>query len=154
MRVALVRLIYADPYLTLDTLSMPAVFVVKAGEGCVLKAKQTDDFAIWYSRMPGELVHVDAYVNADPNYAQPWQMRPQRSSSGSAFIVDTRRRHIMTNAHVVSFTSARHSGLSLSQQVCIASMCRYQTKPLYMYEGLGIPKNGAQRCFVRARLPI
>lgn len=39
--------------------------------------------------------------SADPNYAQPWQMRPQRSSSGSAFIVDTKRRHIMTNAHVV-----------------------------------------------------
>lgn len=37
----------------------------------------------------------------DPNYAQPWQMRPQRSSSGSAFIVDMKRRHIMTNAHVV-----------------------------------------------------
>lgn len=28
-------------------------------------------------------------------------MRPQRSSSGSAFIVDTKHRHIMTNAHVV-----------------------------------------------------
>lgn len=45
---------------------------------------------------------IDALaVLADPNYAQPWQMRPQRSSSGSAFIVDIKRRHIMTNAHVV-----------------------------------------------------
>lgn len=42
---------------------------------------------------------------ADPNYAQPWQMRPQRSSSGSAFIVDTKRRHIMTNAHVVKLAT-------------------------------------------------
>ncbi|KAL3146345.1 hypothetical protein ABBQ32_003036 [Trebouxia sp. C0010 RCD-2024] len=47
-------------------------------------------------------------VKADPNYAQPWQMRPQRSSSGSAFIVDTKRRHIMTNAHVVSNETTVH----------------------------------------------
>lgn len=55
------------------------------------------------------LGNVDVYkMLADPNYAQPWQMRPQRSSSGSAFIVDTRRRHIMTNAHVVRFINALH----------------------------------------------
>ncbi|DBA92177.1 hypothetical protein WJX77_001540 [Trebouxia sp. C0004] len=47
-------------------------------------------------------------VKTDPNYAQPWQMRPQRSSSGSAFIVDTKRRHIMTNAHVVSNETTVH----------------------------------------------
>ena len=29
-------------------------------------------------------------------------MRPQRSCTGSAFIVDVQKRHIMTNAHVVS----------------------------------------------------
>ena len=34
-------------------------------------------------------------------HAQPWQMRPQRSSTGSAFIVDVEKRYIMTNAHVV-----------------------------------------------------
>ena len=72
-------------------------------------------------------------VQTTPNYAQPWQvsatlmmlclsvpliyrkepnehgmplqMRPQRSSAGSAFIMDTSRREIMTNAHVVSFPS-------------------------------------------------
>ena len=32
---------------------------------------------------------------------QPWQMRPQRSCTGSAFIIDVQKRHIMTNAHVV-----------------------------------------------------
>ena len=36
-------------------------------------------------------------------------MRPQRSSSGSAFIVDTKRRHIMTNAHVVRCTHGKLS---------------------------------------------
>jgi len=41
-------------------------------------------------------------VQTVPNYAQPWQMRPQRSSAGSAFISDTGRREILTNAHVVS----------------------------------------------------
>jgi hypothetical protein len=32
-------------------------------------------------------------------------MRPQRSSSGSAFVTDTEKRHIMTNSHVVSHRS-------------------------------------------------
>jgi hypothetical protein len=41
-------------------------------------------------------------VKVDPNYAQPWQKCPQRSSSGSAFVLDTEKRHIITNAHVVS----------------------------------------------------
>ena len=40
-------------------------------------------------------------VRTDFNFAQPWQMRPQRSASGSAFVMDARKRHIMTNAHVV-----------------------------------------------------
>lgn len=53
-------------------------------------------------------------ITADPNYAQPWQMRPQRSSSGSAFIVNTKRRHIMTNAHVVRSTSASGALLPLA----------------------------------------
>jgi S1-C subfamily serine protease len=40
-------------------------------------------------------------VKVDPNYAQPWQKCPQRSSSGSAFVLDTEQRIIITNAHVV-----------------------------------------------------
>lgn len=40
-------------------------------------------------------------TKVDPNYSQPWQMCPQRSSSGSAFVVDTVKRHILTNSHVV-----------------------------------------------------
>ena len=35
------------------------------------------------------------------------QMRPQRSSSGSAFVTDTTKRHIMTNSHVVSCTNTK-----------------------------------------------
>lgn len=43
-------------------------------------------------------------VRSEQNFAQPWQMRPQRSSSGSAFVVDRTQRHIITNAHVVRST--------------------------------------------------
>lgn len=42
----------------------------------------------------------------DPNYAQPWQMCPQRASSGSAFVVDGARRLLLTNCHVVSNASS------------------------------------------------
>ncbi|MEW5310963.1 MAG: hypothetical protein WDW38_002714 [Sanguina aurantia] len=45
-------------------------------------------------------------TKVDPNYSQPWQMCPQRSSSGSAFVVDTVKRHILTNSHVVSNATA------------------------------------------------
>eukprot|EP00879_Flechtneria_rotunda_P024350 GHRR01025809.1.p1 GENE.GHRR01025809.1~~GHRR01025809.1.p1 ORF type:complete len:239 (+),score=37.95 GHRR01025809.1:52-768(+) len=41
-------------------------------------------------------------VKVDPNYAQPWQKCPQRSSSGSAFVLDTDKRVIITNAHVLA----------------------------------------------------
>eukprot|EP00891_Asterochloris_glomerata_P000822 jgi/Astpho2/822/e_gw1.00016.51.1_t len=47
-------------------------------------------------------------VRTDFNFAQPWQMRPQRSASGSAFVMDARKRHIMTNAHVVSNQTTIH----------------------------------------------
>ncbi|BDA41920.1 Protease Do-like 10, mitochondrial [Coccomyxa sp. Obi] len=47
-------------------------------------------------------------VQAVPNYAQPWQMRPQRSSSGSAFVTDVQNRRIMTNAHVIMNATTVH----------------------------------------------
>ncbi|KAK9810951.1 hypothetical protein WJX73_000637 [Symbiochloris irregularis] len=47
-------------------------------------------------------------VQTVPNYAQPWQMRPQRSCTGSAFVVDVQKRYIMTNAHVVSNATTVH----------------------------------------------
>ncbi|EIE25461.1 trypsin-like serine protease [Coccomyxa subellipsoidea C-169] len=47
-------------------------------------------------------------VQAVPNYAQPWQMRPQRSSSGSAFVTDVQKRTIMTNAHVIMNATTVH----------------------------------------------
>ena len=40
-------------------------------------------------------------TKVDPNYAQPWQMCPQRSSTGSAFVIDNEKRMILTNSHVV-----------------------------------------------------
>lgn len=45
-------------------------------------------------------------TKVDPNYAQPWQMCPQRSSTGSAFVIDTDQRTILTNSHVVSNATA------------------------------------------------
>ncbi|KIY97425.1 hypothetical protein MNEG_10537, partial [Monoraphidium neglectum] len=39
-------------------------------------------------------------VKVDPSYAQPWQKLPQRSSNGSAFVLDVDRRLVITNAHV------------------------------------------------------
>ena len=40
-------------------------------------------------------------TKVDPNYAQPWQMLPQRSSTASAFVIDTDKRYLLTNAHAV-----------------------------------------------------
>jgi len=39
----------------------------------------------------------------EPNFALPWQMRPQRQSSGSAFVISGRR--LLTNAHVLANAS-------------------------------------------------
>ena len=41
-------------------------------------------------------------TKVDPNYAQPWQMTPQRNTTGSAFIISHSERLILTNSHVVS----------------------------------------------------
>eukprot|EP00186_Timspurckia_oligopyrenoides_P004020 CAMPEP_0182450816 /NCGR_PEP_ID=MMETSP1172-20130603/43386_1 /TAXON_ID=708627 /ORGANISM="Timspurckia oligopyrenoides, Strain CCMP3278" /LENGTH=525 /DNA_ID=CAMNT_0024648539 /DNA_START=1192 /DNA_END=2769 /DNA_ORIENTATION=- len=40
---------------------------------------------------------------AEPNFASPWQVRPQRQSSGSAFVISGKR--LLTNAHVISNAS-------------------------------------------------
>ena len=45
--------------------------------------------------------------SADTHALTLRQMRPQRSSSGSAFVTDTTKRHIMTNSHVVSCTKPK-----------------------------------------------
>lgn len=70
----------------------------------VLHTTCTCIFCLWsnqhrtHAALPSTAVFV---VKVDPNYAQPWQKCPQRSSSGSAFVLDTERRIIITNAHVV-----------------------------------------------------
>lgn len=46
-------------------------------------------------------------TRVDPNYAQPWQKCPQRSATGSAFVLDVEKHIIVTNAHVVG-ACARH----------------------------------------------
>ncbi|GAX78449.1 hypothetical protein CEUSTIGMA_g5889.t1 [Chlamydomonas eustigma] len=45
-------------------------------------------------------------TKVEPNYAQPWQMCPQRASTGSAFVIDGEARMILTNSHVVSNATA------------------------------------------------
>eukprot|EP00899_Mesostigma_viride_P025235 jgi/Mesvir1/5897/Mv00669-RA.1 len=45
-------------------------------------------------------------VKTEPNYAQPWQMRPQRSATGSGFVISGRR--IITTAHVVACSTTVH----------------------------------------------
>lgn len=55
---------------------------------------------------PSRTTHVSCTravfsVKVEPNYAQPWQMCPQRSSTGSAFVLDPAERLILTNSHVV-----------------------------------------------------
>lgn len=49
--------------------------------------------------LPAAAVFV---TKVEPNYSQPWQMCPQRSSTGSAFVLDAQQRTILTNSHVVS----------------------------------------------------
>jgi len=51
-------------------------------------------------------------MRSKPNYNQPWQNRPQRSSSGSGFVISGNR--ILTNAHIVAnqtFLMVRKPGL-------------------------------------------
>lgn len=40
-------------------------------------------------------------VKCTPNYREPWQRKSQRQTSGSAFVVDVQKRHLLTNSHVV-----------------------------------------------------
>lgn len=47
-------------------------------------------------------------MKCDPNYAQPWQMRPQRSSSGSAFVICNKSRRILSNSHVITNATTVH----------------------------------------------
>ncbi|KAG2425827.1 hypothetical protein HXX76_013452 [Chlamydomonas incerta] len=65
----------------------------------------------------------------DPNYAQPWQMCPQRTSTGSAFVLDTKKRQILTNSHVVANATAvyvRRPGAARkfkAELVCDGKVC-------------------------------
>ena len=54
------------------------------------------------------IVRAVFVVKSSPNYAQPWQMRVQRSAVGSAFVVSTVHRQLITNAHVVSGQNTIH----------------------------------------------
>ena len=40
-------------------------------------------------------------THAEPNYSLPWQMRKQHQSSSTGFVIDLKRRWILTNAHSV-----------------------------------------------------
>ncbi|KAF6254726.1 hypothetical protein COO60DRAFT_1627774 [Scenedesmus sp. NREL 46B-D3] len=75
-----------------DQPGLPAVLTPKAS---AVRAVKKNDWAL-------RSVLKVFVVKVDPNYAQPWQKCPQRSSSGSAFVLDTEQRIIITNAHVVA----------------------------------------------------
>eukprot|EP00200_Dunaliella_tertiolecta_P008793 CAMPEP_0202381808 /NCGR_PEP_ID=MMETSP1127-20130417/38897_1 /ASSEMBLY_ACC=CAM_ASM_000462 /TAXON_ID=3047 /ORGANISM="Dunaliella tertiolecta, Strain CCMP1320" /LENGTH=681 /DNA_ID=CAMNT_0048980879 /DNA_START=32 /DNA_END=2077 /DNA_ORIENTATION=+ len=68
-------------------------------------------------------------TKVEPNYGQPWQMLPQRSSTASAFVVSTEKRHLLTNAHAVSNATAvyvRRPGMARkfrAQIICEGKMC-------------------------------
>lgn len=47
-------------------------------------------------------------MRTDPHYAAPWQMRQQRSSTGSAFIINTLEKLILTNSHVTNNATTIH----------------------------------------------
>eukprot|EP01052_Picozoa_sp_SAG31_P008590 SAG31_NODE_436_length_15717_cov_5.420412_17_plen_152_part_00 len=40
-------------------------------------------------------------THAEPNFSLPWQMRRQNQSASTGFVIDTKKRHILTNAHSV-----------------------------------------------------
>jgi S1-C subfamily serine protease len=64
-------------------------------------------------------------MKCDPNYAQPWQMRPQRSSSGSAFVICNKSRRILSNSHVVrSDVALTTDQFRLSLVICISAVFR------------------------------
>ncbi len=47
-------------------------------------------------------------THAEPNYSLPWQMRKQNQSSSTGFVIDLKRRWILTNAHSVEhYTQVR-----------------------------------------------
>ena len=48
-------------------------------------------------------------VHSTPNFSLPWQRRRQHRSSGSGFVIDAKRRVILTNAHCIEWhTQARN----------------------------------------------
>lgn len=48
--------------------------------------------------------HAEVWcVHSTPNFSLPWQRRRQYRSSGSGFIIDAKRRVILTNAHCIEW---------------------------------------------------
>ena len=89
-------------------------------------------------------------VRADPNYAQPWQMRPQRSGTGSAFITDVEKRRIMTNAHVVrraTPTASHACSVSHARDVSqgwarVRAICVVRAVVMRQLSTSGLPQHG------------
>lgn len=66
-------------------------------------------------------------VRSKPNFFMPWQNQPQTEGTGTGFVVDTDKKLILTNAHVVSdqvFVMLKRQGSSTKYralvQVCAA----------------------------------
>lgn len=92
-----------------DRADSPAVFQVETEDRTTAKrAKHSvPQLVVPASRSRALLSVLKIFVvRSDQNFAQPWQMRPQRSATGSAFVIDRAKRHILTNAHVVNLLAA------------------------------------------------
>ncbi len=111
-------------------------------------------------------------TKTENNYALPWQMRPQRSSTGSAFVSSAKKRFILTNSHVVGSAQAcccqetaqmfgrpdarkiapRHfrSQTSIYWACTILVIYRSRMQPPSKFVGQAIPANGGPASSVRA----
>jgi hypothetical protein len=58
-------------------------------------------------------------TRVDPNYAQPWQKCPQRSATGSAFVLDVEKHIIVTNAHVVRVSFCGSHGSQHAHSIAV-----------------------------------
>lgn len=53
-------------------------------------------------------------VHSTPNFSLPWQRRRQYRSSGSGFVIDAKRRVILTNAHCIEW----HTQVKVQRRGC------------------------------------
>jgi S1-C subfamily serine protease len=61
-------------------------------------------------------------VRCKPNFFMPWQNQPQTEGTGTGFVIDTEKKLILTNAHVVSdqvFVMVKRQGSSTKYRALV-----------------------------------